>query len=259
MTLHDTLWISAEYPGRICQLLESRLYGSTALFFQGAGANARPRVTVDGDVGWKSCTFDELDDFATVMANNIQRAMCSGGLRPINLGLAVTRFVVPLETEVYPKAHFEAIVSDASRSPSARAQAQTVLAHGIGQITRICGSTLLTAEPATRLGNDIQRYLVERTRLGIPAILHEESLHGLTAYDSVVHPQSIGLAAMWDPVRVERMGTFIGVAARARGARLVLSPVFDLARDPRWGRTEETYGEDTYVAMATGAAYTRGV
>lgn len=139
------------------------------------------------------------------------------------------------------------------------AKAQMVLAQGMGQITRISGSTLLGPEAAARLGNDIQRYLLERTRLGVPAILHEESLHGLTALDSVVHPQSIGLAATWEPERIERMGAFIGVAARARGARLVLSPVFDLARDPRWGRTEETYGEDTYLVMALGCAYTRGV
>ncbi len=138
------------------------------------------------------------------------------------------------------------------------AKAERVLAQGIGQITRISGSTLLTAEPAARLGNDVQRFLLERTRLGIPAILHEESLHGLTAYDSVVHPQSIGLAAMWDAERIEQMSSFIGLAARARGARLVLSPVFDLARDPRWGRTEETYGEDPYLVATLGAAYVRG-
>jgi beta-glucosidase len=139
------------------------------------------------------------------------------------------------------------------------AMAEAVLANGIGQITRISGSTLLGAEAAARFGNEVQRFLVTRTRLGIPAILHEESLHGLTACDSVVHPQSIGLAATWEPDRVERMATFIGVAARARGARLVLSPVFDLARDPRWGRTEETYGEDTYLVTALGTAYVRGV
>lgn len=140
-----------------------------------------------------------------------------------------------------------------------RDKAQQVLADGIGQITRISGSTLMTAEAAARMGNDIQRFLVERTRLGIPAILHEESLHGLTALDSVVHPQSIGLAATWEPERIERMSTLIGEAARARGARLVLAPVFDLARDPRWGRTEETYGEDTYLVTALGTAYVRGI
>jgi len=127
VTLHDTLWISAEYPGRICQLLESRLFGSTAMFFQGAGANARPRVTADGDAGWKSCTFDELDDMSTVMANNIERALRSGGLKPIELGLAARRFIVQLETEVYPKAYFEAILSDESRHQPARNEAKVVL------------------------------------------------------------------------------------------------------------------------------------
>jgi beta-xylosidase len=140
-----------------------------------------------------------------------------------------------------------------------KARAIKVLSEGMGQITRISGSTLLRATEAAQLANDIQHFLIEETRLGIPAILHEESLHGLTALGSVVHPQAIGLAAMWEPHRVEAMASFIGVAARARGQHLVLSPVFDLARDPRWGRTEETYGEDPYLVMALGVAYTRGV
>jgi len=127
VTLHDTLWISSEYPGRISQLLESRLYGTTAMFFQGAGANARPRVTVAGDHGWKACTFDELDDMATVMANHIQKAICSGKFRSIPLRLAARQFVVPLEMEVYPKAYFEAILNDESRVQPARNEAKVVL------------------------------------------------------------------------------------------------------------------------------------
>ena len=131
--------------------------------------------------------------------------------------------------------------------------------HGIGQITRVSGSTLLDATGAARLGNDIQRYLVTRTRLGIPAIIHEESLHGLTALGSPIHPQSIGMASTWSPELVEAMAAFIGEAARARGCRLVLSPIFDISRDPRWGRMEETFGEDPYLVMAFGLAYTLGV
>ena len=81
------------------------------------------------------------------------------------------------------------------------AQAQEACPDGIGQVTRVSGSTLLDAAGATRMGNDIQRWLREETRLGIPAILHEESLHGLTALDAVVHPQSINMAATWRPER----------------------------------------------------------
>ena len=132
-------------------------------------------------------------------------------------------------------------------------------ADGIGQVTRISGSTLADAETATRLGNDLQRWLREATRLGIPAILHEESLHGLTAMGAVVHPQSINMAATFRPELVEQLAGYIGRATIARGVTLVLSPIFDIARDPRWGRTEETFGEDTYLVMELGCAYTRGV
>ena len=138
-------------------------------------------------------------------------------------------------------------------------RAQECAAEGIGQVTRISGSTLADAETATSMGNAVQRWLREETRLGIPAILHEESLHGLTALGAVVHPQSINMASTWRPELVERMATYIGRATAARGSTLVLSPIFDITRDPRWGRTEETYGEDTYLAMELGCAYTRGV
>ena len=138
-------------------------------------------------------------------------------------------------------------------------RAREVMQHGLGQVTRISGSTLLEPAQAARLGNDIQRFLAEETRLGIPVLLHEESLHGLTALGSVVHPQSIGLAATWEPQVVEDMAAHIGRASAARGVPLVLSPILDIARDLRWGRTEETFGEDAYLVMAMGLAYTRGV
>ena len=138
-------------------------------------------------------------------------------------------------------------------------RARESAADGVGQVTRISGSTLLDAEGATNAAAAIQRWLREETRLGIPAILHEESLHGLTALGSVVHPQSINMAATWRPELVEQMAGFIGRASYARGATLVLSPIFDITRDPRWGRLEETFGEDTYLVTEFGCAYTRGV
>jgi len=139
------------------------------------------------------------------------------------------------------------------------ARMRDVAAHGLGQVTRISGSTLLEPEGAARLANAIQRWLREETRLGIPAILHEESLHGLTALGSVVHPQAINMAATWRSELVEQVAGFIGRAALARGATLVLAPILDITRDPRWGRLEETFGEDAYLVMALGCAYTRGV
>jgi beta-glucosidase-like glycosyl hydrolase len=105
----------------------------------------------------------------------------------------------------------------------------------------------------------IQRYLVERTRLGIPAIVHEECLHGLLARESVCFPQSIGQAASWDPELVRAMTTKLGRELRTAGAQQALAPILDITRDPRWGRIEETYGEDPYLVAELGAAYIRGL
>ncbi len=107
--------------------------------------------------------------------------------------------------------------------------------------------------------NRIQRWLAENTRLGIPAIVHEESTAGFTARDATQFPQAIGLAATWEPGLVEAMGDVIREQMLAVGARHTLAPVLDVTRDPRWGRTEETYGECPYLASRLGVAYVRGV
>lgn len=106
--------------------------------------------------------------------------------------------------------------------------------------------------------NAAQHWAVEHTRLGIPILMHEESLHGYVARGATSFPQAIGLASTWDPQLVQRV---FGVAARemrARGAFLALAPVVDIARDPRWGRIEETYGEDPYLVSEIGLAAIRG-
>jgi beta-glucosidase len=133
------------------------------------------------------------------------------------------------------------------------------LANGIGQITRVAGATNLDAPEVAVLGNEIQRYLLEETRLGIPAIFHEESLHGLLARDAPCFQQSIGAAAAWDPELVEAMATTLRRRMLATGARHALAPVLDVTRDPRWGRIEETYGEDPFLAATLGSAYIRGL
>lgn len=130
---------------------------------------------------------------------------------------------------------------------------------GIGQITRVAGATNLDVVRVAELANRIQRFLVEETRLGIPAIVHEECLHGFLARDAVCFPQSIGAAATWDPSLVEAMAARIGRQMRAAGAVQGLAPVLDVARDPRWGRIEETYGEDPYLVAQMGCAYVRGL
>ncbi len=133
------------------------------------------------------------------------------------------------------------------------------LPEGIGQISRVAGATNLDAAGAAEAGNAIQRFLVEETRLGIPAILHEEALHGLLARGATSFQQSIGAAAAFDPELVEAIATTIRRRMLAIGGRLALAPVLDITRDPRWGRVEETYGEDPYLATALGVAYVRGM
>lgn len=103
--------------------------------------------------------------------------------------------------------------------------------------------------------NAVQRYFVEQTRLGIPIIAFEETLHGLGVEGATVYPQSIALAASWDPALMKRVASAIGAESRSRGIRHSLSPVINIATDVRWGRTEETYGEDPFLASLMGAAY----
>lgn len=114
-------------------------------------------------------------------------------------------------------------------------------------------------EESIRYANTIQRWAREGTRLGIPVMLHEESLHGLAARDATSFPQSIGLASTWDPDLVRDVNDYIASEVRARGVHQVLSPVVDIARDPRWGRIEETYGEDPYLVGEMGVAAVEGL
>ena len=116
-----------------------------------------------------------------------------------------------------------------------------------------------TPRQAAILRNGVQRYLREKTRLGIPAMFLGEALHGYMEYGSTSFPQALGLAATWDPALVKRVFTAVGDEAGSRGSGQVFSPVLDMARDPRWGRTEEGYGEDPYLISRMGVAAIEGL
>jgi len=116
-----------------------------------------------------------------------------------------------------------------------------------------------TPRESAILRNGVQRYQREKTRLGIPAMFLGEGLHGFMEYGSTSFPQALGLAATWDPALVKRVFTAVGDEAGSRGAGQLFSPVLDLARDPRWGRTEETYGEDPYLVSRMGVAAIEGL
>jgi beta-glucosidase len=140
-----------------------------------------------------------------------------------------------------------------------RDAALRVIPHGIGEVTRIGATTGLKPSESAGLVNEIQRAVLEGTRLGIPVVVHEETLAGYCARGATVFPQALGLACSWDPVLVEEVAGAVRRQLLAVGARHSLAPVLDIARDPRWGRVEETYGEDPVLAGSLGVAYVRGL
>jgi beta-glucosidase len=117
----------------------------------------------------------------------------------------------------------------------------------------------IPARKAAILRNGLQRFLKQKTRLGIPALFMGEALHGFMEYGSTSFPQALGLASTWDPELVKQVFTAAGDEAASAGVGQVFTPVLDLARDPRWGRTEETYGEDPYLASRMAVAAVTGL
>src|SRR5688572_17787730 len=153
-------------------------------------------------------------------------------------------------------------------------KASQAFPHGLGQIARPSdkrGVTVANAGPAgaaegvhrdaldtAEYVNAAQRWATRQTRLGIPILMHEEALHGYVARGATSFPQSIALASTWDPKLVEQVFSVAAREMRARGATLALAPVVDVARDPRWGRIEETYGEDPWLVSEMSLAAIRG-
>lgn len=158
-------------------------------------------------------------------------------------------------------------IQDAKGEFSA-AKAQKAYPHGLGMIARPSDRQLGQAAGAGDTGgvknrdavdtanytNALQKWALEQTRLGIPLFMHEEALHGYVARDATCFPQSIGIASSFDPELTTKIFSVAAREMRARGANLALAPVVDVAREPRWGRIEETYGEDPYVCGEIGKA-----
>lgn len=153
-------------------------------------------------------------------------------------------------------------------------KASAAFPNGIGHVTRpsdkrgvpgITGAAGGTAArwrtPAQTVAfiNALQKWALEDTRLGIPVLLHEEALHGYMATEATSFPQAIAIAGTFDTDLMHRTQSIIAREVRARGIPLVLSPVVDIARDPRWGRIEETWGEDPYLCSQMGVAAVEGL
>ena len=149
--------------------------------------------------------------------------------------------------------------------------------HGLGQISRPSdrkgakpakvidaaagaddGAVNRNARETARYTNAAQKWAVEQTRLGIPLLMHDEALHGYVARDATSFPQAIALASTFDTELTEKIFAVAAREMRARGSNLALAPVVDVARDPRWGRIEETYGEDPHLCAEIGLAAIRG-
>ncbi|MCG7207421.1 glycoside hydrolase family 3 N-terminal domain-containing protein [Streptomyces arenae] len=131
--------------------------------------------------------------------------------------------------------------------------------NGLGHLTRPFGTRPVEPSEGARRLAAMQRELMDNTRLGIPAIAHEECLTGFTSYRATVFPTALAWAATFSPGLVERMAHAIGSSMRRVGVHQGLSPVLDVVRDYRWGRVEETLGEDPYLVATTGSAYVRGL
>jgi beta-xylosidase len=138
-------------------------------------------------------------------------------------------------------------------------QMDSLLGRGIGHVAGIGLPGHKLPDEIAKSVNAIQRYLVTETRLKIPAIFHNEALNGVVAPNFTAFPTPIGLAATWDPHAVEEMADIMRRQMRSVGMLHALAPVMDVARDARWGRVTETYGEDPYLVSAMSVAFTRGM
>jgi beta-glucosidase len=196
-----------------------------------------------------------------------ERPVFRDASRPVDARVADLLARMTLEEKV---AQLQGIWNQKSRIQNADgtfnpANAKAVLGNGIGQVSRPSeiattgtGPRLRTPRQHAEFTNAIQKWVIENTRLGIPVMFHEEALHGLAALHGTHFPVPMGLASSWDPDLVERVMAVAAREARSRGTTEVLSPVVDLGRDPRWGRIEETYGEDPYLVTRLGVGALRG-
>jgi beta-xylosidase len=131
--------------------------------------------------------------------------------------------------------------------------------HGLGHLTRVLGTRPVAPDEGAELLRELQRGLLDNTRLGVPALAHEECLTGFTTLGATVFPTPLAWGATFDPGLIEQMAHAIGAGMRAVGVHQGLSPVLDVVLDYRWGRVEETIGEDPYLVGVVGSAYVRGL
>lgn len=147
------------------------------------------------------------------------------------------------------------VIDEVSKQPSW----EDATRHGLGHFTRVFGTKPIDPAEGVKKVIQLQKRLISETRLSIPATVHEECLTGFATKGATTFPTPLALAATFNPVVIESVGEVIGRDMRAAGVHHALAPVMDLVRDYRWGRVEETFGEDPYLAAVCGAAYVKGI
>ncbi|MGW6269552.1 beta-xylosidase/alpha-l-arabinosidase [Streptomyces sp. NPDC055060] len=193
---------------------------------------------------WQDITLPAAERAADLLARMTAREKIAQlyGVWPGSDAQEQTGDVAPLQHEVAEHVDLEAL-----------------LPHGLGQLTRPFGTAPVEpAEGAARLAA-FQERVRAANRFGLPALAHEECLTGFTAWQAAVFPTPLAWGASFDPALVGRMAESIGASMRAVGVHQGLAPVLDVVRDPRWGRTEESIGEDPYLVATIGTAYVQGL
>jgi len=185
------------------------------------------------------------------LEEKVQQMMALGDFQNVDI------FIIEEGRYGYPKLE-EALFHDIFKNGEFSVEkAKKVMGKGIGQLSTI--GRYCTPKKGAERANAIQKFAREETRLGIPVIIHDECLHGLMAIHATSFPQAIGLASTWDDLLLQEVAVAIGKETRNRGIHHCLSPTINIARDPRCGRTEETYGEDPYLCSRMAVAYVKGV
>jgi hexosaminidase len=218
---------------------------------------AYPRLTALAEVAWTPGDRRELEDFRGRLAVHVDRLRALGvNFRPPDLTPPAykdpTRPTEDRIRDLLARMTMEEKFWQLFMIPGDLDDPSHDYSHGAFGLQIRKAET--AREHAARI-NRIQRYFVRHTRLGIPIVPFEEALHGVTMAGATAFPQGIALAATWDPELVGHVADAIALEARSRGIRQVLSPVVNIADDVRWGRVEETYGEDPFLASVMARAF----
>ena len=188
-----------------------------------------------GGLGWKML-FKPFEGLSEDQRKRLEESMISMffGERAIMESLSVN----------YWRKHWREVVVEEGK-------------YGIGQLSMALRP--FSPKESAEFAGEMQKFVLEKTRLGIPVMIHDESLHGCMAKGCTIFPQAIALASSWDPNLMRQVSTVIGKETRAHGIHQCLSPTVNIARDPRCGRTEETYGEDPYLVSIMAVSFVEGV